>query len=181
MTTDTELLSLAQYAAIDDPEGAHVTELVRGLVVREPRPRQRHGEVQAELTFHLKLWARERDAVVTVESGFVLSDNPATVRGPDVAVVLGARAPGPHGWVTGAPDLAVEVLSPSDSSTSVHRKTLEYLESGAAMVWIVDPEARTITVFRPDGSASVLREGATVTGEDVLEGLSVPLAELFSG
>jgi Uma2 family endonuclease len=181
MPTETTLLTLADYAALDEPGHESLTELVRGLVVREPRPRDRHGEVQAEVTFHLKRWARERGARVTVESGYILSADPATVRGPDVAVVLVPRPSDgePGGWVRGAPDVEVEVLSPSDTSSAMQQKTLDYLEAGARLVWIVDPEARTVTVHRPDGSANVLRGHQALGGEDVLAGFSVEVAELL--
>lgn len=183
MTSETKLLTLADYAARDDPEDEYVTELVRGVVVREPRPKRRHGLVQAELTYHLKGWAKRHGAEVTVESGYILSEEPATLRGPDVAVVLEPRPSdgGPGGWVRDAPDVAVEVLSPSDASSAMQQKTLEYLEAGARLVWIVDPEARTVTVHRPDGSANILREHQTLTGEDVLVGFSVEVREIFEG
>jgi len=78
-----------------------------------------------------------------------------------------------------APDVAVEVLSPSDASTAVQQKMHEYLTSGAKLVWVVDPALRSVTVYRADGSARVLRSGDTLEGEDVLVGFSVRLAELF--
>jgi Uma2 family endonuclease len=175
------LLTLHDYAALSEPENEYVTELVRGVIVREPRPRNVHGEVQVEVAFRLKTWAIPRRAVVTVESGYILSEKPATVRGPDVAVTLERRATEgvPGGWVRGAPDLAVEVLSPSDSASAMHQKTLEYFDAGARLVWIVDPHSRTVTVLRPDGSATVVRDVGTLDGEDVLEGFSLEVAELF--
>lgn len=181
MPTRAHVLSLEEYAALDEPDDEHLTELVRGVVAREPRPHRRHGRIQVELAFHLRGWSERRGAEVTVESGFVLADDPPTVRGPDVAVVLEPRPDdeGAPAWVRGAPDLAVEVLSPSDTSSAIQQKTLEYLEAGALLVWIVDPQARTVTVHRPDGSANLLRENETLVGEDVLEGFSVELTEVF--
>lgn len=181
MQTKSTLLTLSEYAALDEPDESHVTELVCGVVVREPRPGRSHGRLQARIAGLLDAWARRVGAEVTTESGYILSDDPATVRGPDVAVVLapGSTEDVPGGWVRGAPDVAVEVLSPSDSSTMMQRKTLDYLQAGARRVWIVDPASRTVTVYRPDGSARVLREHGMLDGEDVLEGFSVALAELF--
>jgi Uma2 family endonuclease len=181
-TTDTGLLTLAEYAALDEPDESYVSELVRGVVVRGPRPKVAHGRVQVRLAYCLEAWARGAGATVTTESGYVLSEDPPTLRGPDVAVVLPSR----HveielGWVHGAPDVAVEVLSPSDTSSGIQQKTLEYLEAGAKLVWIVDPAARTVTMFRPDGSARVLRSDEELAGEDVLPGFSVALAEVFEG
>lgn len=79
----------------------------------------------------------------------------------------------------GAPDLAVEVLSPSDDPVDVQQKVRDYLEAGARLVWVVAPSARAVTVYRADGSARLLREGEALEGEDVLPGLHIPLAELF--
>jgi Uma2 family endonuclease len=125
MTTNTTLIGLADYAALDEPDERYLTELVPGVVVREPRPRHRHGELQVELAFHLRAWAGTHHARVTAESGYILSEDPATVRGPDVAVVLERRsgAGEPGGWVRGAADLAVEILSPADASSAGHQKT----------------------------------------------------------
>ena len=177
----TTLLSVADYAELAEHDERYVTELVRGVVVREPRRRHRHGQIQVEIAFQLRAWAGTRDASVTVESGYILSDDPATVRGPDVAVVLGSRSSDgqPGGWLRGAPDLAVEILSPSDTSIAVHQKTLQYLEAGARLVWIVDPDARTVTIYRPNGSANLVRAHEVLTGEDVLPGLSVDLSDVM--
>lgn len=174
-------MSLDEYARLEEPDERWVSELVRGVLVREPRPKDPHGHVQVLVAYALHGWARSVGGRVTTESGYILSDDPPTPRGPDVAVVLEPRSSEgqPGGWVRGAPDVAVEVLSPSDTSGAMQEKTLDYLNAGAKRVWIVDPMARTVTVFRPDGSARVLREHEVLEGEDVLVGFSVPLSELF--
>lgn len=182
MGTITEPLTLEAYAALDEPDDGYLTELVRGIVVREPRPGWLHGRTQIRLGHLLQSWADAHgDAEVTAESGYVLAEEPATVRGPDVAVVLG---PAPKrsrvgGWTQGAPDVAIEVLSPHDTSSAMQRKTLQYLEVGARLVWIVDPGARTVTVYRPDGTARVLREDDTLEGGDVLPDFGGRVGELF--
>lgn len=181
MRTDANLLTLSDYAALDEPENEYVTELVRGSIVRDPRPGRPHGRLQVRLAYHLERWGIDHGAEVTVESGYVLSEEPATVRGPDVAVVLDPHSArqDSHGWTRGAPDVVVEILSPSATSTSVRRKTVEYLEAGARLVWLVDPGACTIMVHRPDGSANLLREPDALEGEEVLPGFALELSELF--
>lgn len=181
MRTDQALMTLEEYAALDEPDERYVSELVRGVLVREPRPGSRHGSVQVAIGAVLHAWARRTGASVTAESGYILSEEPATLRGPDVGVVVQPRSTEgePGGWIRGAPDVAVEVLSPSDTSTAMQEKTLEYFGAGARLVWIVDPTLRTVTVHRLDGSARLLREGDTLEGEDVLEGFSVAVVELF--
>lgn len=180
--TITEPLTLDAYAALRQADDRYVTELVRGIVVREPRPGRLHGRTQVRLGHLLQSWADAYgDAEVTAGSGYVLADDPATVRGPDVAVVLSPAPEGSRvgGWTRGAPDVAIEVLSPHDTSSAMQRKTLEYLEAGARLVWIVDPGARTVTLYRPDGTARVLREDDTLEGGDVLPDFGVRVGELF--
>ena len=182
MATTTDLMTLEQYAAHIDTDERYVTDLVRGVLVREPRPGDPHGSMQLALGYHLSGWARAHGARVTAESGYILAENPPTLRGPDLAVVVVPRSSKgqPGGWIRGAPDVAVEILSPSDRSSGIQEKTLDYLAAGARLVWIVDPRARTVTVFRADGTARLLRESDTLDGEGVLGGFSVALAELFS-
>lgn len=181
MTIATELLTLEQYASHVDTDGRYVTDLVRGVLVREARSGDVHGAMQIEVGRVVGNWARAHGARVTAESGYILEEDPPTVRGPDVAVVVVPRSSvgQPGRWIRGAPDVAIEILSPSDTSSDIQEKTLEYLAAGARRVWIVDPRARTVTVFRPDGTARVLRQTETLDGEDVLAGFSVPLEELF--
>ena len=176
-----ELMTLEQYAAHEDTDERYVTDLVRGVLVREPRPGDLHGMMQVELGYRLREWAGARGARVTAESGYILEENPPTVRGPDIAVVVVPRSSEgqPGGWIRGAPDVAIEILSPSDTSSDMQEKTLDYLGASARLVWIVDPRARTVTVYRSDGTARLLRNADTLDGEDVLEGFSVPLPELF--
>ena len=183
MHTTAETLTLEAYASLDDGGDEYVTELVRGRLVREPRPGRRHGQLQARVAHLLTVWVLDRGVgEVFTESGVVLRHDPPTLRGPDVAVLLDPTRDhsGPGGWLAGAPDVAVEVLPPSDSSVAIQQKVLDYLEGGAARVWILDPETLSATVFRPDGSASVIKEDGTLTGEDVLPGFSVTLEALFA-
>ena len=174
-------MTLEEYARLDEPDERYVSELVRGVVVHEPRPGDVHGSVQARLTAALVAWAKTAGARVTVESGYILSDDPPTLRGPDVAVVLVPRRTErePGNWVRGAPDVAIEVLSPSDTASTMQEKVLDYLNAGSKLVWLIDPRARTATVVRPDGSARLLRDREVLEGEDVLRGFSVALAEIF--
>ena len=87
-----------------------------------------------------------------------------------------ARVPG---FPALAPDLVAEVVSPSDRAVEVSGKALAWLEAGVRLVWVVDPENRTVTVHRPV-SASVLRSRDTPSGEDVLPGFALPLEELWA-
>lgn len=86
----------------------------------------------------------------------------------------------PQGFLAGTPDLAVEVLSPSDDPVDVQQKVRDYLDAGARLVWLVAPQARTVTVYRSDGSARFVRGENALDGEDVLPSLVIPLAAMFS-
>jgi Uma2 family endonuclease len=99
-----------------------------------------------------------------------------------VAFVAAGRLPGgqlPQGFIRGAPDLAVEILSPNDDPIEIQQKVRDYLEAGSRLVWVVAPRPRTVTVYRADGSARLVREPEALDGEDVLPGFVLPLAELF--
>ncbi|MFQ5899545.1 MAG: Uma2 family endonuclease [Candidatus Methylomirabilia bacterium] len=101
---------------------------------------------------------------------------------PDVAFVSSHRLPRgqlPQGFLQGAPDLAVEVLSPTDSPLEIQQKVRDYIEARARLVSVVAPQAKTVTVYRADGSARLLREHERLEGEDVLPGLTIPLTEVF--
>ncbi|PYV09182.1 MAG: Uma2 family endonuclease [Acidobacteria bacterium] len=122
--------------------------------------------------------------VLTGDVGFILNlpRDPERVRAPDVAFISTARLPGgelPREFLRGAPDLAVEVLSPSESPIEVQQKVREYLDSGARLVWIVAPDANTVTAYRADGTAQLLRESDMLQGEDVLPGFSLRLGDFF--
>lgn len=158
-------------------------ELVRGvLVVREPSG-YRHGEVTARLTKVLIDYADAHDLghVLAGDSGFKLASNPDTVRGPDVAFIRRERLPHPSpvGYAGLAPDLVVEVLSPSDRAGEVLSKVADWLNAGTTLVWVVDPERRLVRVYRQDGGQGVVTADSALDGEDVLPGFSCPLATVL--
>ena len=167
-------------------EGDTRRELVDGEV-REMAPVGGvHGEISGRIYHGLFEYVQRRGGgkVLVGDVGFVLQlpHDPERVRAPDVAFVTTARLPEgrlPRGFIRGAPDLAVEVLSPSDHSVDMQQKVRDYLEAGARLVWVTAPAARTATIYRADGSARLLREGDHLDGDDVLPGLAISLADLF--
>jgi Uma2 family endonuclease len=157
-------------------------ELVRGaLMVREP-PGMRHGDVAQNLLVRLDAHVRaNRLGKVFAEVGYLLTRDPDTVRGPDVSFVRADRLPRelPVGFFDGAPDLAVEVVSPNDRFPLVEQKVWQYLDAGTRAVWVIHPAHRTVTLRRPDGSADLLEIGATLVGGEVVPEFSCAVAELF--
>lgn len=165
------------------PDGDDRDELHRGSVVAEPRPSLDHGRVSGRLAAALGEWIYGHDlGDLVVESGFVLRRKPDTVRGPDIAFVSAERLAehqGPGPFFEGAPDLAVEVLSPWNSRREMDAKVAEYLDAGARLVWLVDPATLTVTVHRPSHEPLHLEPADTLDGGDVLPGLQISLARLF--
>jgi Uma2 family endonuclease len=109
---------------------------------------------------------------------------PGLVRIPDVAFIRWEQFPNrqiPRTPIPNlAPDLAVEVLSPSNTEEEMDRKRQDYFGVGCKLVWLVDPDARTVTVFTGPDQSAVLREDQTLDGGTVLPGFSLPLRQLFA-
>jgi Uma2 family endonuclease len=123
---------------------------------------------------------------VYVDCGFVLplSHDPEQLRAPDVSFVSDAtleRAGGEpeSGWAHYAPDLAVEVVSPTNTAAELQQKVTAYLDAGVRLTWLVDPDTRSVTVYRADGTGRLVRRNEALVGEDVLPGLSLPLERIF--
>jgi Uma2 family endonuclease len=120
--------------------------------------------------------------VYGADGTFVLRRGPDTVLVPDGAFVRADRLPpgDDRGFLRVAPDIAIEVLSPSNRPAEIARKVGLYLAAGSSFVWIVDADARTVTVYAPDRGPRTLTENDTLDGGDVLPGFALPLAELFA-
>ena len=158
-------------------------ELVRGtLIVREP-PGYRHGRVAFRIASIISQFASAHDlgVVVSAETGFKLFADPDTVRAADAAFIVRDRAPVPEpvGYLTIAPDLIVEVLSPSDRAGEVQSKVSDWLTAGSRLVWVIDPARRRGVVYRADASVALLGEDDALDGEDVLPGFSCALAAVL--
>ena len=163
-------------------ESSHMgrTELVRGeLAVMLPAG-GRHGQLAMRIGHVLAEFVdrHELGEVLAAETGFVLARDPDTVRAPDVAFVRRGREIG-DGFIEGAPDLAVEVLSPSDRPGYVREKVAEWLEAGAGAVWVVDPIEQTAQVHTPNCEPTALASADTLTGGELLPGFELPLAQVF--
>ena len=172
-----------EKAAQLDPE-RDGGELDAGRWVRMTRGPWRHGEVVKNVCLVLGLWAKTHRewSVATADPGTKLSNEPDTLRGPDVGVVRADRAPtgaGVDGWLEGAPDLAVEVKSEAQPLTALTKKALEYLRAGAKLVWIVDPGPQHVMVFTPPDHVKVLTIEDALDGEGLLPGFRCSVAELF--
>lgn len=157
-------------------------ELIEGVLTPMSPTQNLHGWIVMELARRLGNFNAERGLgwVLGAESGLVTRHNPDTVRGMDIAFVSHQRLPVlKPGFLETAPELIVEVVSPSDRWTDIRSKLMEYFDAGVDRVWIIEPEQRKVLVFRSLTDLSELTAGDTVRGEGLLSGFALPLTELF--
>ena len=145
-----------------------------------------HSKIMALLTTRLNTWRdsqpEPRGDVLCGEAGIRLTRDPDTTVGVDVAYIspeVLAQQTDEITLIDGVPLLAVEILSPSDTVDEIHEKINSYLSSGVKLVWIINPYARTATIYQPNARPSLVNEGQELRGDAVLPGFHVPLAELF--
>jgi Uma2 family endonuclease len=123
-----------------------------------------------------------RGQIVGGEAGVYLRRNPDTVVGIDVAYVsseVAGRLTDETTLIDGVPILAVEILSPSDTQENVHEKVSAYLQAGVALIWVVDPDDRTVRIYRPGGRPHLVNEDQELSGDPHLPGFRVPVRRLF--
>lgn len=166
------------------PQESIRSDLTRGELIRMTPAGARHGQIAIKFGAKLDFFVTKRNLgiVFAAETGFILSRDPDTVRGPDVAFVLQERIPSegvPEGFWPMAPDLAVEVVSPGDTLAEVETKVCDYLEAGTRLVWVVNPKMQRVTEYRSLSDIRVLTSNDTLDGADVIPGFSLLLKELF--
>ena len=167
------------------PDDDHRYELAHGELIRMTPTGAEHGAVTARLGQILAEHVLAHGAGVCcgAETGFILRRAPDVVRAPDAAFIARARIPKngvPAGYWPFAPDLAVEVISPSDRLPDVHAKVNEYLSAGTRLVWLVEPAAQAVHVYRSPGDLRVVRSNGELTGGDVLPGFRCAVRKLFT-
>ena len=176
------LKTVADLAALPDDDRRH--ELVAGTLVCEPLPVPRHDRVRRRLERILEDFvAAQGLGEVFGEAGYVLARDPDTVRGPDVSFIARERLRDfdDTRFFEGAPDLAVEILSPSNRPAAVHAKVADYLAAGTRVVWVVDPKLETVRSYRDLLSPRTVDANGTLEEDDVLPGLRIAVAALFGG
>lgn len=167
------------------PDDGFRYELVRGELRKMVPSGYSHGKIAARLTWRLAHFVEVHNlgVVAAAETGFLLSSDPATVRAPDVAFVSRPRleaAGAVEGYWPGAPDLAIEVISPGDTYAEVEEKVVDWLEAGTRMVVVVNPRQRLVTVYRSLAEVLILTPNDALDGSDVVPGWTMKIAELFS-
>lgn len=180
MPTTTKLITGEELLAMGDIGRC---ELIYGEVVKMSPSGFEHGHLAARAAYLFHLWndKHKLGVVLGAETGFRLSRNPDLVRAPDVAYVLANRVADelPEGFFEGAPDLAVEVVSPTDSWPEVEAKVEMWLAHGCQSCWIVDPRNRQVTIDRGDGKISKLKISQDIE-DPLLPGFRVPVSSVFA-
>ena len=181
MTIATNLITADELLAMGDIGRC---ELVRGELIMMSPSSAGHGVIVGRLATWIGAFVEQHDLGVMLgaETGFKIEIGPDTVRAPDVAVVLKDRVAQvitKRGFGHGAPDLAVEVLSPDDSRKATIAKAKLWLQKGAKSVWIVDPKTKTIEIRHRRAPVTTLREKDELRDDAVLPGFSVPLKRVF--
>jgi Uma2 family endonuclease len=178
----TELITTAQQLL--QATGLGRCELVRGELVMMSPSGAEHCRVIAKITVRLGTFVEQHalGEILGAEGGFLIARDPDTVRAPDVAFIARQRCPTPFPteFFPGPPDLAVEVLSPSDRASEVLAKVQDWLDAGCGAVWVVDPATRTLTVYRGRSGVEVFRPGDELPGGDLLPGFRLAVAEIFA-
>lgn len=186
MSTVTPTMTTKELLAL--PEDGMERELIRGeLREREMTRRNRlHAATESRIVRALGNWLDQQGDfeadVLSGEAGSILQQGPDTTVGIDVALfsldVL-RRQTDETRMVLGVPILAVEILSPNDKHEEMREKIVEYLRTGVKLVWEVDPDFRTVRVYRQDREPVMVNRTQTLTGDDVLPGFEVAVADLF--
>lgn len=154
-------------------------EYVKGELVPMPPPSMEHGEISINIIRYLDrhVYKHQLGRLYTAETTFQLEDRLVK---PDVAFVSMERLPENRRKGSPVPpDLAIEIVSPTDKQYDVTEKALAYLRSGTRLVWVIEPVAKTVMVYRSETDSTVLNYEDTLTGEDVVEGFACPVAQLF--
>jgi Uma2 family endonuclease len=163
------------------PAEGMVIELIDGEIKKMSPAGFEHGRIAMLAGASLSTFVRQRGLgeVTAAETGFILRRNPDTVRAPDVAFVSKERFVQTSGYFPGAPDLAIEVVSPNDTYSDVDAKVLDWLRSGVRLVIVIDPSKRSAVIHR--SMTETLRIGVegVLDGGDVVPGWTLPLRELF--
>lgn len=184
MSTEVQLMTADELLAM--PDDGFVYELIKGELIKvSPPPGYEHGIVAMNIAGPLYEYIKKKNLgkVCAAETGFLLEQNPDTVRAADAAFVRRERVDqaGPvKGYWIGAPDLAVEVVSPSDTIRRVEGKVAQWLEAGTRLLWVVSPRLRTVTVYRSRTDIEILTEKDTLDGGEVVPGFQVEVAEIFA-
>ena len=167
------------------PDDGYRYELVAGELRRMTPAGWKHGAIGGRLHGWLAHHIEQENLgrILCAETGFLIARDPDTVRAPDIAFIhkdrLPAEDPEDAFW-PGAPDLAVEVLSPGDTIQEVDDKVKAWLDAGAGMIWVVNPKWQNVTVYRSATDIKTLTKNDELDGLDVVPGFRCRVGDIFA-
>jgi Uma2 family endonuclease len=182
MATVEALMTAEEFGRMSD-NGLR-TELVRGRIIEVPPTNFLHGYLCVEISSLLRMWVTEHNLgrVIGNDSGIVTQRNPDSLRGADVAYYSYQRLPKgtlPQPYPGVAPELVIEVKSPSDRWPDIYAKVAEYLSIGVLVVCVIDPEPQTARLYYPDQAELILGPGDDLTFPECLPGFAIRIGRLF--
>src|SRR4051812_45658530 len=175
------LLTAAELERLPDDDSVQI-ELDEGEVITMAPAGEEHGFIELELASRMHIFVKAHDLgrVYAGDTGFRLSED--TVRSPDISFVRKSRVAElqSKGFAKGAPDLAVEIFSPSESFRQMTRKVRQYFQAGCHTVWVVHPDRKEVEVFEATGADRTLTSSELLETPELLPGFSVSVAALFA-
>lgn len=181
MATQSKLMTAEELLEMPDDGMAH--ELVRGELRTMPPPGLRHEAIALRVGVRFAPFIEAHELGIAVGGpGFRIEHDPDTVRAPDFAFIAAGRLPPgevPAGYPNLAPDLLVEVVSPSDSAADVHEKILQWLAAGTRMALVLYPKSRSMALYRSATDIQLLGPDDIFDGADVLPDFSCRVRDLF--
>ncbi len=173
--TDEEFMAL--------PEDGRY-ELVNGELVNMGNSGMEHGYIASNLIFFLSAVVRSQKLGVICDSSTAFTMKTGNKRSPDVSFIAAGRLQGvkrlPKGYFQGSPDLAVEILFPSNTVEEIHDKIVEFFENGTRLAWVTHPDEQYVLVYHSPSPDRLLRLEDSLDGEEVVPGFSLAVAELFA-
>jgi Uma2 family endonuclease len=178
-TTSTGLMTWEDFERLPDRDGFH-REILEGELQILPPAKSGRTKV-AKRAYRMLLQVEEGLGEVYIEAGYKLSQSPATWIQPDISFLRSERvhAADEDGYFSGAPDLTVEVISPSESGADIQRKVTLLLAAGSQAVWLIYPKTRTVQVYLPDGTSFSRGMQDILSAPFLVAGWTFPVAKLF--
>jgi Uma2 family endonuclease len=180
MSTTTHLMTADEL--INLPHGQHRYELVKGELLTMSLSGGEHGAISATVAYLLVGYVKAHNLgiVCGAETGFQLEHDPDTVLAPDAAFIGRERfVKHPKGFWSGPPDLAVEVISPSERKSKVEQKTAKWLSFGARAVWLINPQNRTVEIVSANADRRLFHESDELHDDEVIPGFRVLVSVIF--
>ncbi len=178
----TKLMTIKDLWELDDDGCRH--ELIRGELRSISPTGGTHGELLYTLIAILAAQqAHQQARIYAGDTGFIINRDAETILAPDLAIVHNDRLPGGErisGFLSVIPDLVIEILSPSDRIGRVNEKVSLYLDAGVQIIWLVDPDRRTVTEYAPGQPVRLCQASDTLTAEAVLPGFRLAVDDIFS-